>query len=220
MNKTIHMIWLDYPVPPWALAAREAWAKMNPDWTVRWHTDDSLLDPTYGPYWRRARWSSIRSDLLRFSIIAREGGVYVDTDTWPITPLDEWLPDIPAGAILAAQLPPGYVDSWLLAADPGAEAICAIRHMIHYVSCKRRLRPCIYAPRLLLSLRQQRPALIPSFPWQWFTTGSKDEDRRIFRRCVAGRPPDAGVANIIHHYAGNALVLKGVLPRRAPRPVN
>jgi len=207
MNKAIHMIWLGKPAPPWALAAREAWADLNPGWAVCWHTGDDLLEAGYRPYWDLARWPSIRSDLLRFSILARQGGVYVDTDTWPIRPLDAWLPEIPAGALLAAHLPGGGVDSWLLAAEPGAEALCAVRETIRSISVEKRLRPRLYATRLLRSLREQRPELIPAFSWQWFTTGDRAEDRRVFRDLVAGRPADAGRAGIVHYYAAGACVL-------------
>ena len=35
----------------------------------------------------------MRSDLLRYLILSKEGGVYTDTDTVALKPIDNWIPD-------------------------------------------------------------------------------------------------------------------------------
>jgi alpha 1,6-mannosyltransferase len=35
----------------------------------------------------------MKSDLLRYLILGVEGGVYTDTDTWALKPIDQWVPE-------------------------------------------------------------------------------------------------------------------------------
>ena len=71
---------------------------MNPHWEMRLWTDDNLP-----PILNRNAWAAcgnvggtpgcvMRSDILRLEILARFGGVYLDTDVKPIRPLDEMCP--------------------------------------------------------------------------------------------------------------------------------
>lgn len=210
LPKIIHMIYLGDAVTPWAMAARTLWAELNPDWSVWWHTDDRDLDECYRPYYDRVRWTNLKTDLLRMSILRRHGGVYVDCDTAPLVPLDEWLLPVAEHGIVCAAMPGGF-DSWFLAACPGADVFGEIeREILKFDPEGRRLRPRIYAARLLNPMADRYPAWFPHYPVSHFTTGVKAADRRALHRMwrMAGEPVDVGSCKALHYYAGNRSILE------------
>ena len=97
--RVLHQIWLGKGEMPlnqrrW----RRRFAEMNPHWEMRLWTDDNLP-----PILNRNAWDAcgnvggtpgcvMRSDILRLELLARFGGVYLDTDVKPIRPLDEMCP--------------------------------------------------------------------------------------------------------------------------------
>lgn len=98
--KVLHQIWLGRGETPiqqrrW----RRRFAEMNPGWTLHLWTDDHLPFPILN---RRAWDASLaiggvpgcvmRSDILRLELMARAGGVYLDTDIKPVRPLDACWP--------------------------------------------------------------------------------------------------------------------------------
>lgn len=88
--KIVHHIWLGSPLPEKCRVLRETWIENHPDWEFMLWTDDDLekfglenkvlYDATsnYGE----------RSDIARYEIVHRYGGMYVDTDFESIKPLD------------------------------------------------------------------------------------------------------------------------------------
>ena len=97
--RVLHQIWLGKGEMPlnqrrW----RRRFAEMNPHWEMRLWTDDNLP-----PILNRNAWAAcgnvggtpgwvMRSDILRLEILARFGGVYLDTDVKPVRSLDEMCP--------------------------------------------------------------------------------------------------------------------------------
>jgi hypothetical protein len=79
--RVIHRIWLgDAPLPDEFRHFGETWARHHPGWELRLWTeaDAARLLPSR---WRRAcRSLSEASNLLRYQILARVGGIYADTD--------------------------------------------------------------------------------------------------------------------------------------------
>ena len=195
--KLIHLIWLDAPMPDWARACGERWRILNPGWVVLWHHDDSLLAPRYRPYWAQARWPSVKADLLRLSILNRQGGVYVDTDTMPLVPLGDWLPEIGPDELLTAHHPTGP-DNWFLAAHSGA---AVFRHAEQLILDLRpeRIRRRTLASYLLQRLGIRYPELVPVSRWEWFTTGDLDRDRH---RMTIDAPAHKYGPRVLHYYAG------------------
>lgn len=104
--RVLHQIWLGKgEMPLHQRRWRRRFAEMNPHWEMRLWTDDNLP-----PILNRNAWAAcgnvggtpgcvMRSDILRLELLARFGGVYLDTDVKPIRPLDEMCPaDIRAWA--------------------------------------------------------------------------------------------------------------------------
>jgi mannosyltransferase OCH1-like enzyme len=88
--KIIHQIWLGSPVPKKFQDLINTWKEKHPDWEHRLWTDSDVskfqlinktaynLAPNYG----------MKSDILRYEILHRYGGLYVDTDQEALMPHD------------------------------------------------------------------------------------------------------------------------------------
>jgi len=58
----------------------ETWRHLHPDWEMRLWTDANLPELRFPGAFERGRNLGERSDLLRYEVLVRFGGVYVDTD--------------------------------------------------------------------------------------------------------------------------------------------
>eukprot|EP00285_Hemiselmis_virescens_P006075 CAMPEP_0173393062 /NCGR_PEP_ID=MMETSP1356-20130122/21885_1 /TAXON_ID=77927 ORGANISM="Hemiselmis virescens, Strain PCC157" /NCGR_SAMPLE_ID=MMETSP1356 /ASSEMBLY_ACC=CAM_ASM_000847 /LENGTH=679 /DNA_ID=CAMNT_0014351015 /DNA_START=168 /DNA_END=2207 /DNA_ORIENTATION=+ len=96
--KRIHFVWTspyltgksEVSVPREYLARFQRWAVLNPEWDVRVWTDNlvvSLLDEIV-PLLRNISTPSWTSDILRWTILERYGGVYLDADVDPVRNLN------------------------------------------------------------------------------------------------------------------------------------
>ncbi|KAL2164739.1 hypothetical protein VTH06DRAFT_34 [Thermothelomyces fergusii] len=133
----------DFIADPKVLSETPTWLAMNPDYQytlvghkggeefVRKHFghDPRILDaylhmPNVG----------MKSDLLRYLLLSAEGGVYTDTDTVALRPIDEWVPPqfrgraaVLVGIEFDRRDGPGWADishwvqfcQWTIAAAPG-----------------------------------------------------------------------------------------------------
>jgi mannosyltransferase OCH1-like enzyme len=80
--KIIHQIWLGSPFPEKYRSFQQSWIAHHPDWEYRLWTEESLKDfPLQNQelYDSAVNWGE-KSDILRYEILYRIGGVYVDTD--------------------------------------------------------------------------------------------------------------------------------------------
>ena len=85
-SRKIHFIWIGDPMPDWAAANIDEFRRLNPDHEITIHGEEALLDDYRSIYDRLEELAS-KADLLRYSILEREGGWYFDTDTWPLRPV-------------------------------------------------------------------------------------------------------------------------------------
>jgi hypothetical protein len=88
--KIIHQIWLGSPVPKKFQDLMQTWKQKHPDWQYILWTDKDIgefklvneaaynLAPNYG----------MKSDILRYEILLRYGGLYIDTDQEAVIPHD------------------------------------------------------------------------------------------------------------------------------------
>jgi len=88
--KIIHHIWLGSPFPEKYEQLRETWKQHHPDWEFILWTDEDVAalglenqtqydeTPNYG----------VKSDIVRYEILYRFGGLYVDTDFECVQPFD------------------------------------------------------------------------------------------------------------------------------------
>ena len=89
----LHWLWNDWP--PFGDQVVEAWRNMLPDWElklVRGIPEDFPED--LRPFLDNEKIPpSLKGDLLRIFAMWKWGGIYVDFDSLPIRPFDEWLLD-------------------------------------------------------------------------------------------------------------------------------
>jgi len=91
--KIIHQIWLGGPLPMELeeLVDNVKKAHVGRGWQYKLWTDDDLKDlQLYNQkYFDEAKNAGARSDMLRYEILYRYGGVYLDTDYEVLQPFDE-----------------------------------------------------------------------------------------------------------------------------------
>ncbi|KAG8162822.1 hypothetical protein KVR01_007300 [Diaporthe batatas] len=90
----------DFTIHPAALIDVPSWLARNPDYHYRLVTSkwaDAFVDAQFGPeseiakVYHELRNPGLKSDLLRYLILFIEGGVYTDTDTEGLQPIDKWV---------------------------------------------------------------------------------------------------------------------------------
>lgn len=102
--KTVHFIWLGpHPFPLKSVENVKSWMAKNPSWTFCFWTDRPRPLPVPGMQMRRVQDFSFsllgdcfqkttcfaeQSDVLRYEILYKEGGVYVDHDVKCLKPFD------------------------------------------------------------------------------------------------------------------------------------
>lgn len=89
--QVIHFIWLGSPLPERCKVCIESWAKIHPDWVIRIWTDDDVEGFEMVNYvaFKNARNYGQKSDIWRYEILYRYGGLYLDTDFACLKKFDE-----------------------------------------------------------------------------------------------------------------------------------
>lgn len=90
--RIFHRIWLDDPGPPNHF--EQFWTKfsqLHPDYEFKtWSSSKEAVELlTYPELWDKVNPLAGRTDVLRYELVAKFGGVYVDTD---VEPLKNWDP--------------------------------------------------------------------------------------------------------------------------------
>lgn len=121
--KRFHRIWLGgKPMPELFQRWGESWTRLNPDWSMTTWTEENLPPTRFPDLVKQACHLSQRSNIYRYEILARYGGVYVDTDFECLKPIDPLLDDLSAFVCLKRdkRKRPGYrLLSAILGAVPG-----------------------------------------------------------------------------------------------------
>jgi len=89
--KIIHQIWIGQKVPEKFKALQQTWKDHHPDWEYRFWTQHDI--ETFGfkniDLLKASRNPGEISDMMRYEILHRFGGVYIDFDFECLQPLDE-----------------------------------------------------------------------------------------------------------------------------------
>lgn len=91
--RKIHQIWLGSPLPDRFKKWCDTWQVFHPSWEYKLWTDVDIdgLDMTKRDVYMAATNQGMRSDILRYEILSRQGGLYVDTDFECLKPFDDLL---------------------------------------------------------------------------------------------------------------------------------
>lgn len=91
--KKIHQIWLGSPLPDKFKAYTETWKQFHPTWEYKLWTDADVADLHIKKKreYNYAKNYGMKSDILRYEILAKHGGLYVDTDFECLKPFDPFM---------------------------------------------------------------------------------------------------------------------------------
>ena len=88
--RVFHRIWVgSNPIPAEFAGYGESWERLHPDWEMRQWTEDNLPELLRPEGADSRRDPTERSDLLRYELVRRFGGVYLDMDFECLKPIDE-----------------------------------------------------------------------------------------------------------------------------------
>ena len=140
--KIIHQIWIGkkYHRPEQWM---NTWPAMNPDWEYRVWTDDNLH--TLLPLRAQTAFDAMphlagKADILRYEILHRFGGVYIDADTECVAPLtDDLLQNFAFAAHENEYIRPGLIANSVIGTQPGCPLMNA---MIEHVAALPDLANC------------------------------------------------------------------------------
>lgn len=88
--KKIHQIWIGGEVPDKFKKIMHTWKDMHPDWEYKLWTDQDIASFVFQEpeAFFRAENLGAKSDIWRYEILYKEGGVYIDIDFECVRPLD------------------------------------------------------------------------------------------------------------------------------------
>jgi mannosyltransferase OCH1-like enzyme len=87
--RVFHQIWLgDKPMPDQFKRWVDGWLSMNAGWDMQWWTDRRLPDLVNRDEFDSAEKMAAKSDILRYEILAKHGGIYIDSDFEPLRPIE------------------------------------------------------------------------------------------------------------------------------------
>ena len=101
--RIIHQVWLNPPVPDVLLYLTDRMLRLNPGWDYKLWTIDNLPPLFNASVFNGEKVFSHKSDVVRYEIVARFGGVYVDFDMIWLRGLDELSLDRTQGFVAREQ---------------------------------------------------------------------------------------------------------------------
>ena len=114
--RIIHQIWIGPLPPPQRLM--ESWRRLHPDWEYRLWTDPTGWENDR-QIARMPEWNG-KADIMRYEILARHGGIYVDADSECVRPLDPTFLDHDSFACFENEhVRPGLIATGYVGAGPG-----------------------------------------------------------------------------------------------------
>jgi Capsular polysaccharide synthesis protein len=147
--RTIWCLWFQgwANAPDLVRACGASWRQHNPAWAIHYLSADTAKarlgdDPALEELWAKDLPIEAVSDVVRIELIARFGGVWVDSTVYCLRPLDRWLPQaMPRGFFAFNQpAPDRMLSSWFLAAEPGCHIVEAWRRAVRAYWRGRRQR--------------------------------------------------------------------------------
>jgi len=119
--RIIHRVWLGAEeMPAEYVEFGETWRRHHADWELRTWTDSELPPLTCPDAFERCRNFGEASDVLRYEVLRRFGGVYVDTDVECLRSIEPLIEDASA---FAAWARPNVIGSAVVGSVPGHAAI-------------------------------------------------------------------------------------------------
>ncbi len=156
--RTIHRVWLGgRPIPEEHERFGRTFAQHHPGWEMRLWTDEDLPALGIGAAEReRSRTHSELSNLVRYEVLHRHGGVYVDTDVECLRPLTPLLRGIDAFAALEG---PGHIGTAILGSVAGHAVFARAARLARQTLGTGTHPADATGPYLLTLILEQEPAV-------------------------------------------------------------
>lgn len=178
--------------------------RLNPGYEIKIHGEESLDSDWRRRYSRCQKFSS-KSDIIRYCVLAREGGWYFDSDFWPLRPLDDavraWQLD---GTTLFISKIRGHLSgdklpyaNGILGCAPGHPAI---RYLRDRVLDTPFMGTVTYGPALVNDLVREMPAKLTVAEPGWFFPVTIDQTMSAAPYIIQGR--SAELRGLREHTAG------------------
>jgi hypothetical protein len=170
--RVFHRVWLgDEPMPAEHERFGHSFRELHPGWEMKlWREHDLPALGIADEDACRARTHTELSNLMRYEILHRHGGVYVDTDVECLKPLQPLLRGIRAFAALEL---PGRVGNAVLAGAPGNRVFGRAARLTRVTMGGGAHSPDANGPRLLTLVLEQDgedTAILPAaliYPYRW-----------------------------------------------------
>lgn len=131
--KVAHMIWVGPPIPPHLVEMAETFSVHHPDWRLRWWTEPEIevFGLRNGDHYANAEMlvpadsvPQLRSDLARYEILYRLGGMYLDCDYRWQASIEPHLGE--HELVTAWEVDGHFVANGIIAAVPGHAALAEV----------------------------------------------------------------------------------------------
>jgi peptidoglycan/xylan/chitin deacetylase (PgdA/CDA1 family) len=104
LPRVFHRVWLgDQPMPEEFVRFGESWMAKHPGWTMRLWTDANVPSLINQAEFDAGRNAAQKGDVLKYELVYRFGGVYVDTDMECLRNIEPLLRDVDAFAAWESQ---------------------------------------------------------------------------------------------------------------------
>jgi len=217
--KLIHRIWIGGEIPPEFVAFGRDWERNHPGWTVKLWTEADLWPLRNQRIWDAAPSLTssglvprMRSDIWRLEILARYGGLYVDTDFVSVQSIEQIIDGLDC---FAAEEMPGLIANGLMGATAGHPFIeRLISELSRSVERRQNLPPWrTTGPEFLTRTDRAMPGYLALLPtplvYPYHHSQLKPD----------GTPPPIGPEVICHHvWASVRRSVSVIVPFRAGCP--
>jgi hypothetical protein len=176
--RTIHRVWLgEAPMPAEHERFGETFGRHHPGWEMRLWTEADLAGLDITERERARSWSEL-SNLVRYEVLSRHGGLYVDTDVECLRPLTPVLRGLDAFAALER---PGRVGNAVLGSVAGHPVFTRAARLARRTFGLGAHSADANGPYFLSLILEQEPssaAILPSrlfYPYLWDEQERRDE---------------------------------------------
>lgn len=183
--RLFHMIWLGpKPIPELALRCRDSWIRHHPGWEMRWWSDADVPPLINQTPFDEVGDMGRKPDILRYELLLRWGGVYLDTDMECQKNIEALI----AGAeAFVGRDGPDSIGNAIVGAVPGhpflSDAVRSLPESVRQNAHRHRLLDAISetGPLFLSRVVQRHPDVTlfaPRifYPCHWSDWGRRNED--------------------------------------------
>jgi len=180
--RKIHYVWVGgKPLPDLVKKCINSWKEKLPDFEIKkWDESNSpMTHPYVQAMYNQKLWAFV-SDYIRFWVLEKEGGIYLDTDTMVLKNFDDAL----LSKTFFGKTPDGFIGCGIIGAHPDDSFIRSIRE--YYDREDKEKSPKETSPIIVTSLYEKlKPADVCIFSTEYFNPCGSEEKRTPEKLAVA-----------------------------------